>query len=102
MKTDQGFIKWIIIVLIAIIVLGYYGFDIRKAIEAPATQNNLTYVQQVVSNVWHNYLEKPVKYLWGIFIKYTWDLIFNRVKSDAQKAINNTVGTSQIATSSSP
>ncbi len=68
-KTDQGFIKWIIIIIIALIILGYYGFDLRKAIEAPATQSNLTYVQQIVSNIWHNYLEGIVRWIIGIFVK---------------------------------
>lgn len=73
MNTQQGFVKWIIIIIIALIVLGYFGFDIKKAIEAPTTQNNLTYVQKVVSNVWHNYLKKPAAYLWGIFVNYIWE-----------------------------
>ena len=57
MKNQQGLIKWIALIVIGLIILGYYGFDLRKAIEAPTTQSNLTYAQQIVSNVWHGYLE---------------------------------------------
>lgn len=74
MNTQQGFVKWIIIIIIALIVLGYYGFDIRKAVEAPTTQSNLTYVQQIVSTVWHKYLKAPAVYLWNIFKKYIWQV----------------------------
>ncbi len=74
MNQEGGFIKLIIIVVIALIILGYFGFDLKKAIEAPETQSNLTYVQQIVSNVWHNYLEKPAKYLWNVFIKSIWSV----------------------------
>lgn len=71
----------VIVIVIALIVLGYFGFDIRKAIEAPATQDNFNYVQRVVSNVWHGYLEKPSKYLWNdIFIKLIWDPAIENLK----------------------
>jgi len=73
MKTDQGLIKWIIIIVIALIILGYYGFDVKKAVQSPTSQSNLTYVQQIISNVWHNYLQKPASYLWKeVFLKLIW------------------------------
>lgn len=64
-RTNQGFIKWIIIIIIALIILGYFGFDIRRAIEAPTTQANFTYVQKIVWNVWNTYLKGIVMYLWN-------------------------------------
>jgi hypothetical protein len=92
MKNQQGFIRWIILIIIAVIVLGYYGFDIKKAIEAPTTQNNLTYVQQVASNIWHGYLERPVTYLWNeIFLKLIWAAAIdnlNRVKNNQPTTID--------------
>ncbi len=69
MKKDQGLIKWIVIIIIALIFLGYIGFDLRKAIEAPTTQNNLTYAQQLVSTAWHRYLKDPTLYVWNKTIK---------------------------------
>lgn len=78
---EGGFIKWIVIVIIALIILGYYGFDIKKAIEAPTTQSNLTYVQRIVSNVWHNYLKKPATYLWNdVFIELIWNPAMENLK----------------------
>ena len=81
MKKNQGFIKWIIIIVIALIILGYYGFDVRKAIDAPATQSNLTYVQQIVANVWNHYLKVPVTYIWNeLFLKFIWNPIAAHLK----------------------
>ncbi len=66
-------IKWIIIFVIGLIVLGYLGFDIRKAVESPVAQTNLEYAKEAVSYVWTKYLAKPVKYVFNeIFIKYIW------------------------------
>lgn len=67
-------IKWIIIILIGLVVLGYLGFDIRKAIDAPATRTNLEYAKEATIYVWNTFLSKPAKYLWNeIFIKYVWN-----------------------------
>ena len=65
-------IKWIVIIVIGLIILGYLGIDVRKAVEAPTTQSNLEYVKNVVVYVWNKYLEKPAKYIWNFFIKFIW------------------------------
>jgi hypothetical protein len=66
-------IKWIIIALIGLIILGYLGFDIKKAVEAPVSQSNVEYVKNIVVYVWNTYLAKPAKYLWNdIFIRLIW------------------------------
>ncbi len=41
-------IKWIIITLIGLIILGYLGFDVRSAVESPTSQSNISYVKNVV------------------------------------------------------
>ena len=64
-KTNRGFIKWIIIIVIALIILGYFGFDVRRAIESPTTQSNFNYVQKIVWDVWNTYLKGIVMYLWN-------------------------------------
>jgi hypothetical protein len=66
-------IKWIVIALLGLIILGYLGFDVRRAVEAPVTQSNLAYAKNVTIYVWNKYLERPAKYLWNeIFVKLIW------------------------------
>lgn len=65
-------IKWIIFIVIGLIILGYLGFDVKKAVEAPASQSNIEYVKNIVVYVWNTYLAKPAKYLWNFFITYIW------------------------------
>jgi hypothetical protein len=72
MKRNQGFIKLVIIIVIALIVLGYFGFDVRDAIESPTTQKNFNYVQKFAWEVWNNYLKDVVMYIWNnIVLKLT-------------------------------
>ena len=66
-------IKWIILCVIGLVILGYVGFDVRKAVESPTSQSNIEYVKNAVIYVWDKYLAKPAKYLWNdIFIKLIW------------------------------
>ena len=72
-NKQSGLIKFIFIIIIGIIVLSYFGFDIKNIIESPRTQENLSYVWGMVSGVWNNYLAAPAKYLWNdIFINLLW------------------------------
>lgn len=89
-------IKWIIIIVALLVFLGYVGFDVRKAVEAPTTQSNLTYAKNVTVYVWTKYLQKPATYLWKeVFIKFIW--------TPALKALSErTAGDAMTATSTSP
>lgn len=73
MKTKQGIVKTVILIIIALLILSYYGFDLKQTVEAPTTQSNFSYVTHFVVNIWQTYLEKPAKYLWNeIFLKLIW------------------------------
>lgn len=74
-------IKWIIVLIIALIILGYFGFDIRKAVEAPVSQSNIEYIKNATIYVWNKYLEGPAKYLWNdVFIDLIWNTAIDNLK----------------------
>jgi len=73
-QDQKGFIKFIVIIVIAIIILSYFGFDIRSIIESPESQGNLGYVWGGVVYVWESWIERPASYLWNdVFIDLLWD-----------------------------
>jgi hypothetical protein len=78
-------IKWIIIALIAIIVLSFFGYDLKAIIESPLAQKNLNYAQSGVDYVWEGYLKGPITYLYkNIFIGILWKaFIHNLGRIDA-------------------
>ncbi len=44
MKTNnQGFIKTVLVIAVALIVLGYFNVDVKKVIDSPMVQHNLEY-----------------------------------------------------------
>jgi len=92
-NKQKGFFKIIILVIIAIIILSYFGFDLRAIIESPETQGNLGYVWGLVVTVWNNYLSGPILYLWNdIFIDLLWDSFIdnmNRLKNHQTTTIED-------------
>lgn len=67
-NSQKGFIKMIIIIVIAFLILSYYGFDIEKTIKSPLTQKNLSYIQQIALYLWQNVLKAPIMYIWNLSV----------------------------------
>jgi hypothetical protein len=81
MNKKAGFIKTIVIIVIALLVLSYFGFNLRETVEDPTTQSNFSYVTGFVVNVWNNYLKRPAVYLWNdIFIELIWNTAVENLK----------------------
>lgn len=73
-------IKYIVLSIIAILVLSYFGYDLRTIVEAPTTQNNIHYVSGGIGFVWNEYLSQPVSYFWNnIFIGILWNAFIHNL-----------------------
>jgi len=103
-NNKRGFIKWIVIFIIFVIIISYFGIDLRAIVESPQTQGNLGYVWILTENVWNNYLKNPVLYFWNnIFINLIWKSFtnnLNRIKTGQPNSFElnaPVVGTSSIS-----
>jgi len=81
MAKDRGLIKMLILILIALIVLGYYGVSVRQAVQNPTTQDNISYIWNGMVTIWNNYLSAPATYLWNIFFNYIWTPAINNLEN---------------------
>ena len=69
-----GLVRLVIYIVIVLLIISYFGLNIRAIVNSPAGQENFTYVQELMINVWNGYLKKPVLYLWNdIFLKLIWE-----------------------------
>ncbi|MDP1625071.1 MAG: hypothetical protein Q8L64_04850 [bacterium] len=67
-------IKYIVLGLIIILALSYFGYDLQSIVESPASEKNLGYVWGGISYVWNGYIKGPVAYFWNnIFINLLWN-----------------------------
>jgi hypothetical protein len=70
----RGFIKTIIVIIIALIILGWFGFDVESIIKSDKVQKNLNYVWDIVVRLWDNYLAGPVIFVWDkIVVGMLWE-----------------------------
>lgn len=104
-ELNRGFVRTVIIIVIALLILSYFGFNIRAIVNSPAGQDNFTYTQEVILNVWNNYLKGPATYLWkDIFLDLIWNPAIENLtdikdgKSDSiVTAASTTIPTPQLA-----
>jgi hypothetical protein len=72
-QGSGGFIKLLIAIIIALVVLSYFGFDLRSLIESPQTQANLKYFWGLLENIWFSYIWKGIGFIWNdIIVGYLW------------------------------
>ena len=64
----KGLIKTIIVIVIALIILGYFGFNINDIISGPTVQANLHTAWDFVLMIWNNYLAASFFLIWNKFI----------------------------------
>ena len=83
---ESGFAKLIILIVIAILILSFFGFNLRSIVESDTSKENFSYAWSWVVLVWDRYLSKPVTYFWNnIFIDLIWKTFvnsFERMRDD--------------------
>ncbi|MEK7091586.1 MAG: hypothetical protein AAB900_01225 [Patescibacteria group bacterium] len=63
MKNQQGIIKLIILIIIAVLLLSYWGINLRQVAESNTGRANFGYLADLVGQAW-SYLG----YLWTSFV----------------------------------
>ena len=62
--SQKGFLHIIIIVVIALIILGYFGMNIQEILAKPVVHDNLVYFWNLLKSLWTNVLATPARWLW--------------------------------------
>ncbi len=75
-QNNRGFIKYIIIIIIAILILSYFGFNIKSIAESDTSKSNFSYVWGWISYVWNTFLATPAHFIWDkILVGIVWNMI---------------------------
>lgn len=70
----------IIIIIIAVAILSYFGVDLKEFFASEQFRKNWGYITNFISEVWVKYLADPASYLWGIWVTYIWTPFINFLK----------------------
>ncbi len=62
-SKQSGFISTIILIVIALVILGYFNIDVRQVLISPGVQNNLNYAWGVVTSLFHGMIDMIVTFL---------------------------------------
>jgi hypothetical protein len=74
MNSQKGLIKLLVLIVIAIIILGYFRVDLRQVIESEMVQRNFHYVWDNIVSLWQQYLATPASYVWDkVIIGLIWN-----------------------------
>lgn len=81
LPKNRGVIKIILLIVVALLVLSYFGFNLRNLANSPTTQDNFGYVASTTVTVWDKYLKDPLTYVWkDIFIEIIWNPAIDNIK----------------------
>lgn len=71
---QKGFVKLVIILVIVLIILGYFGFNIKEIIQSPSVSGNLNYAWGLAVTVWNKVLVVPITFVWNkIIVGFFWN-----------------------------
>ena len=72
LSQNRGLIRTIVLIVIALLILSYFGLNLRDIVNSPAGKDNFSFTQEVMIKIW-SYIKGPVTYLWHIFIDLIWN-----------------------------
>ncbi|HXK39343.1 MAG TPA: hypothetical protein VJ837_00720 [Candidatus Paceibacterota bacterium] len=75
--TEAGFVKIILLIVVGLVVLGYFGINIADVLASPVVRDNLAYAWDVTLRVWDSYLQVPAEWLWDNVLRLIWELFTN-------------------------
>ena len=68
MNNQGGFIKTIVLIIVIILILGYFDISVRSIVEKESVRDNFSYVWNHLKSFWYKYLAGPADYFWNDFV----------------------------------
>jgi hypothetical protein len=64
MRGKSGFIKTVLIIVVALVVLGFFGYNLRDIVDSPDVRDNLSYLWEIIVKIWNNFIIGPAIWIW--------------------------------------
>ncbi len=73
--TTGGFLQIILIIVIAVIALGYFGIKLTDILASPIVRENLEFLWNTAREIWNSFLSEPAHWIWEHIIRFLWELL---------------------------
>jgi len=93
-QKNQGIVRFLLVIIVAVLILSYLGFDIRTFIESDETQGNFKYVWGFFSDLWSDYIAPT----WTRYIKPVWTYFWSFIGPTLENFGEGSLDPSQIIT----
>lgn len=67
-RGEAGFVKAVIIIVIALAALAYFGFDMKEWLDSDTFKNALGAVLRSLNWAWEHIIKIPALWIWNEFI----------------------------------
>ena len=64
-NRNRGLFKMIIVILIALLLLAYFGLNLRTIVGSQTFQDNWNFIMNGISTVWNSFLKAPATFIWN-------------------------------------
>jgi len=94
MEKQQGFIiKYIFWIVIAVLILSFFGFNLEEFMNSDTVIKNLGYLKKIVINLWESNLQPIYEWLLHIFGDQIFDAISSLQINDSNSLNSNILKT---------
>ncbi len=64
-----GVVRTVLFLVAVLIVLGYFGFNLRNIVNSPIVHDNLDFAKEVILNSWNNFIKPSLNWIWNLISK---------------------------------
>lgn len=101
-NRQGGLIKAVVIIAIALLILAYFGLNLRSIVNSPTFQDNWSFLWTGIAHAWDAYLKAPATIAWNFFVTYVWDPVFARLQAGQTAVQLNDPSHSPLISSTTP
>lgn len=62
---NRGLVKAIILIVVVLLVISYFGFNLREIVNSETFQNNWEFIKEAIVWLWDNIFKAPIEFIWN-------------------------------------
>ena len=67
-RHNQGLIRMLIILFVVLLLLAYFGLNLRSIVGSQTFQDNWNFLTTTAVHIWNNVLKGPLTFIWDFIL----------------------------------